>query len=236
MKDFTYIATNPHNLKDILFPFYKWRNGNAESSDGLSMTTQLINDRGEIWTRSNPPSTHGFLNKSPLQGFYRFVLRSIDFRVNPQPLLILKRFSTPSGFCSFSLFQSTDGFLEAWKSGVFFLNVIVSALLKLKLVSVYSESSGRQWRHAMKFQCPISSVFWGHIYDMWRSNDVTEYCTNKVLKQVKRKVGDVNYPSSWQHNVPHLKSTWHSRWLCNTRNTCTVKIPQYYGLATISKD
>lgn len=150
-------------LKTDIISILQMRKGNAESSDGLSTTTQLINDRGEIWTRSNPPSTHGFLNKSPLQGFYRFVLRSIDFNVNPQPLLILKRFSTLSGFCSFSLFQSTDGFLEARKSSFFKCHCFCTAETQISVSLPWIIRQTMKTRHEISVPnliCVLGSYIW----------------------------------------------------------------------------
>lgn len=111
VKDLTYSATGPHNLKDrYYFHFTNEETEMQKSSDDLSKTRQLINDRGEIWTCS------GFLNKSPLQGFTGLFLCPLtsvwirshfSFWKDSQPYWV---------FVLFLYFSPQMDFLEARKS------------------------------------------------------------------------------------------------------------------------
>lgn len=58
-----------------IISYFKLGNKNAESSDGIPKTPQLINDRGEIWM-GNPHSVHSFLNKRKV--FFRVLQVCFD--------------------------------------------------------------------------------------------------------------------------------------------------------------
>lgn len=63
-------------LKWGIISDFKLGNKNADSSDGIPKTPQLINDWGEIWM-GNPHSTHSFLNKRKV--FFRVLQVCFDF-------------------------------------------------------------------------------------------------------------------------------------------------------------
>lgn len=145
----------------------------------------------------NPHSTHSFLNKRKV--FFRVLQVCFDVH-------LLQYESTATSYSArilkptmFQFFFSIVfcGWIFGGRKIIFFFKFhCVSALLKLKLLYAYSRSSARQTCH--KISVPnLHLCFW----------IISMTCTKKVLKQVRRKVGDVNYLLvHGSTSVPNLKS------------------------------